>query len=146
MVIFIVGMTLHELFDHLQFRISSAFKQFTLWLYFMFMCLEGNIQFFSYLLGFEINTISHQTLFEKGLTVSVLIFGFFFIFFIVTLPYLALWFYQEIAQILYDNCKSSQAGIFYISINFGLRNIFLGMIHIFLRKSYIPKIISLLAT
>lgn len=83
---------------------------------------------------------------QKILKITIIYYGFVLIFASCSVYYLFRWFYKSKAKVLIEDFKNNAAGIFYVTVEFGLKNIFFGSVHFLGRSFPYFALISILLT
>jgi len=103
------------------YRISLFLRQFSLWVFLFIMITDGNIQYLSYLFGFEMNHLFNFTFANKMSSVMVLILYFFLFIFSTCSFFLIRNYYGKLAKYLFDNAMTSHNGTLYLLAQIGYR-------------------------
>jgi hypothetical protein len=117
------------LFKKFKFKFGHLLKQFNYWALLISIFLEGNVQFFIYLLTFELKYLFKLEFIQCFNSYLIILSGFFIIFFVSTLLYMFKYLYSKEAECLLDNVNNLIKGIIYLTLTNGWRNIFLGAAH-----------------
>lgn len=125
-----------KLLFHLFFsyKVSLLFRSFSFKSYFPFFLLEGNLQILSF---YAISDITLPFQFHIGdkitMCASVFTFCFLVVFSIAGYSYLYT-FFKKLIKYFTDNIKISGSIIFYLTIEFGFKNLSMAMIHSLFRR------------
>jgi hypothetical protein len=148
-MIIIVGMflILRMLFFLLfKYRISIFFRQYSFWPYLVVILLDGNLQFASFLVGFELKWLFAHSISNKILTIWLLIIFFFIFTFSIGSYFFFRYFYDGLAKYFMESMGNSNSAAFYMLIHYGVRNILSGFLHSIDDQFYKSKIMALLLT
>lgn len=78
-LVFVACRTLFYLFFN--YRLSIIFREFSFWPYFIIMILDGNLQYLTYLMSFEVNNFFSPDFINKmALCISVCLYYILFVF------------------------------------------------------------------
>lgn len=78
LLFYILGRILFKIFSN--YKISIFFRKYSFIIFLPIMILEGNLQYMTYLFGFEMKTLFFNSFLNKFLSAIVLIINFFFIY------------------------------------------------------------------
>ena len=131
---FLVGNIFFRIFFYFKFKISYIFKSFNFFLALPLSCLEGNVQYMAYLMGFEMKNLYDINFSHKIHSFFIVAWLFLFFFMIVTIYFGFKYFYKRKASRFYENCKSDCHGVLYFVFSMGIRNFLLGFCHFFISE------------
>ena len=89
-------------------------------------------------------TLFTSTFQHKIVSILVIFIMFIFVFTISSLYFLIKYVHSRKAHHIFENCNNTKYGLFYLTFYLGIRQIFLGFVHIFLEDKYSAQILSLL--
>ena len=116
------------------YRVSRAFRPFSFWPFIVFFALEGNLQiliFYSCSV-FKLNFFREAA--QKSLLGVSYLALFLLVFFSVAGYFIIFAFFGRLSKYFADNVKPSLHSIFYLTIEYGLKNLLLGVTHALLRQ------------
>lgn len=106
--------------------------------------MDGNIQQLIFYLSREWISIFSFTFPQKILKLTIIYYGFALIFASCSAYYLFHWFYKTKVKIVIEDFRNNTAGIFHLTVEFGLKNICFGATHFFGRFVSYFTLISIL--
>jgi hypothetical protein len=129
LIIFGFGNLLFKLLNAQKSSVKFLFVRFRLWLAFPIVLFEGNVQYMTYLMGFELENLWSMSLIDK--TVSSFMLAWFFVFVLSTsaIHFLLKYIHKKSCNEFFENCHPSMKGVFYMNFFSGIRNIALGFLH-----------------
>jgi hypothetical protein len=121
--------------NRINFRLKYFFVQYNFILFLVVFSLEGNIQYMSYLMTFEILNLWHMNFGFKMYSAGMMLFFCLLILTASTIYFFIKYLYKKKARVFFESLRYRLASVMYISINNGIRSIFLGLLHMILPES-----------
>jgi hypothetical protein len=122
------------------YEVSGLLVQYSLWIYLFLMLIEGNLQFFTYLVVFEFSTLFCRDILDKFTYCFLLTLFFGIVWFGIFIYFYVKRNCSKHLEYFFDNVNGSLVGVMYIVFNFGIRNVLLGAAHFFFEDDYSQKI------
>lgn len=115
------------------FAISKCVRKFELWSLLILFLFDGNIQQFAFYQSTDWKNTFYFTFCEKWLQVITIFFGFCIVLASFTLYFISYSAYNKVNRHIMDNNKNILFGQTALIVQFGIRNIVLGVMHSFVR-------------
>ncbi len=130
-----------------KYRLSIFLRLFDFWAYFFIILFEGNIQQFAFYMISELRNLFAFTFNNWIVKVLVVQFGFILGLVATACFFMTLGLYGKLNRYLLYNYRNSMMGNIVLMLQFGLRNLVLGIMHSLLRElSYSTTITVLIGT
>lgn len=129
-----------------QYPISQLLRKFDIWGCLVITLFDGNIQQFAFYTASEWKNTFFFLLGDKCVKIFTIYFGFILVMVSVGGFLMAFAYYGKLNKYLVDNNKNSFAGVFFLLLQYGLRNFVLGVLHSILRPLPYPTMLKFLLT
>lgn len=130
-LVFIVGRIIFQFL--FQYPISQLLRKFDIWGCLFVILFDGNIQQFAFYTTSEWKNTFFFLLGDKWAKIFTLYFGFSLVIVSVGGFLMAFAYYGKLNKYLVDNNRNNFAGVFFLMLQYGLRNLIFGMLHSILR-------------
>jgi hypothetical protein len=127
-----------------KYPISRFLRKFDLWGYFLIIIFDGNVQQFAFYLTAELRNVFYFSFGDQCLKAAILLFGFLLVTISVGGFIIAYGIYGKLNKYLVDNNRNNLKGNAAIVLQYGLRNILLGILHSILRPLPYKTLLSIL--
>jgi len=122
------------------YRASIFLREYSFWINLLIVSLNGNVQCFSYLLTFEINSLFSRKWSQKLMGLFALVVFFVLVFLCSFLFFYTRRKYRKLNKYFMDNANPGLRGAVFMLVWFSLRNIGLGVFHFLFESNYYTKL------
>lgn len=127
-----------------RYPVSQLFRKFDIWGCLFITLFDGNIQQFTFYSTSEWKNTFFFSVGDKCIKTFTVFFGFILVIISIGGFLVAFGLYGKLNKYLVDNNKNNLKGVFFILLQYGLRNFIFGILHSILRSLPYPTMIVIL--